>query len=193
MDNWIIYLAAGFAVAFFFLGWYLRIKGRQELLEQQQQNNQQAQQAAINAAGDYSNTFTSARDPEIRRLQLQAYERLIILSERLALPALLASINLHDLQVAQCRQELLHRIKTEYDYNISQQMYVSETAWEGIKNLKEQHQFIVQQVAATLPVDAPAAELAKKIGELLTHDDHTSLQPIITRQLKQEARQLMYG
>lgn len=193
MDYLYIYLAAGFAVVFFFIGWYLRIKGRKELLEQRQYELQQAQDAAATSVAAPGQNFSSLRDPEIRRLQLQAYERLIILSERLALPALLGRISLAEHNVEQARNQLLQLMRTEYEYNISQQMYVSEAAWDGIKNLKEQHQFIVQQLAATLPPDAPAAELAQKIGELLTHEEHTGLQPIITRLLNQEARQLMLG
>lgn len=184
-------MAAGFAVLFFFIGWYLRVKGRHEL-QQQKQQAQAAQQAGADTPSSGSR-FAVSKDPEIRRLQLQAYERLIILSERLALPALLARLPLSELRVEQARKELLQLIRNEYEYNISQQLYVSEAAWEGIKNLKEQHQFIVQQLGATLPGDAPATELAKKIGELLTHEDHTDLQPIVTQLLKQEARQLLQG
>ncbi|HMO32081.1 MAG TPA: hypothetical protein PKE07_03695 [Lacibacter sp.] len=186
MDYLYLYLAIGFAVLFFFIGWYMRIKGRQELLSEQKQPT--GGTAAVPATA-----VPASSNPEIRRLQLQAYERLIILCERLALPSLLGRFPLQELTVAQLRDQLVQTIKAEFEYNLSQQIYVSSRAWDGIKNLKEQHLFIVQQVAGMLPTDAPGTALGKKIGELLTHEAHTDLQPIVAGLLNQEARQLMLG
>ncbi len=70
-------------------------------------------------------------------------------------------------------------------------MYVSQAAWDGIKNLKEQNIFIVNELAATLPQGATGADLSKKIIELLSHEDHVSLQNIVSTLINHEAKQLM--
>ena len=73
-----------------------------------------------------------------RPLQLQAYERLVMLSERIALPNLISRVNQPGLSAKEMQLLLLENIKQEYEYNMTQQIYVSPVAWEAVKNLKEQ-------------------------------------------------------
>ncbi len=54
---------------------------------------------------------------------------------------------------------LLESIKQEFEYNATQQIYVSPVAWEAIKNLKDQNMLIINQVAATLPPEASGTDL----------------------------------
>lgn len=174
-------MAIGAAVVFFFVGWYLRIIGRREM---QQDRKIEAQTAPSTPAFGSSN-------PEVRRLQLQAYERLIILCERLALPSLLGRFPSQDMTAADLKGALIQTIKTEVEYNVSQQLYVSPAAWDAIKNLKEQQIFILNQLGSMLPADAPGTELSKKVAELMAHDENATLQPIVAALLNKEARQLM--
>ena len=184
MEDLYIYLAIGAAVVFFFLGWYLKVKGKKELLAEQQML-----QAAAAAAPTQA-TFAS-NNPEIRRLQLQAYERCIILCERLAFSSLLERSDYTALTAGQLKNALIQMIKSEYDYNISQQLYVSPAAWDALMNLKEQQIFIINQISTLLSEKASGRELASKMMELLTHDENASLQPIVASLLRKEARQLM--
>lgn len=175
-------MAVGAAVVFFFVGWYLRILGRKELKEDLRKE--------VPAASPVSPAFGSS-NPEMRRLQLQAYERLIILCERLALPSLLGRFPVAEMSAAELKASLVQTIKTEFEYNLSQQLYVSPAAWDGIKNLKEQQIFILNQLGAMLPPGAGGSVFAKQVAELLMHDENATLQPIIAALLTKEARQLM--
>ncbi len=58
-------------------------------------------------------------------LQLQAYERLILLTERIALPNLISRLNTQGISATEMQAILVQNIKHEYDYNISQQIYVT--------------------------------------------------------------------
>lgn len=180
MDRIYIYMFIGGAVLFFLLGWYLKITGRKELEQESEDSNTWLNKQAPKQS-----------DPEMRRLQLQAYERLTILCERLGFANLLSRCTTQQWKAAEMQSFLIQSIRAEFEYNISQQIYVSPTAWDGIEKLKEQQIFIVNQLAAMVPGEAPATELAQKIATLMAQEEHTALQPIVADLLRKEARKLM--
>jgi len=97
-------------------------------------------------------------------LKLGAYERLVMLSERIALPSLISRVPAGDLNVRQLQSVLIDQVKTEFDYNLSQQIYVAPQAWQAVNNLKEQNIFILNKVADTLSTDEKGVELSKQIN-----------------------------
>jgi len=60
-----------------------------------------------------------------------------------------------------------HAIKEEYNYNVSQQIYVSSQMWTLTKAIKEQHLQLLQNITASLPPEASAADLCQKLIEFL--------------------------
>jgi len=124
-------------------------------------------------------------------LRLQAYERLVLLAERIALSSLITRVPPGDLDIRTMQAVLVDQIKTEFDYNLSQQIYVAPQAWQAVTNLKEQNIFIINQVAQTLPPDARGADLSKRIIELLNSDPKVSLHPVVLEALNFEARKLL--
>lgn len=130
-------------------------------------------------------------NPEALRLKLQAYERLTILAERIGLGNLLSRYNQEGYTAKQLQAALVDAVKTEYDYNISQQIYVSPKLWEAITNLKEQNIYIINQLSAALPADASAKDLSRSIIQFLDADSNASLQPIVLQAISHEAKQMM--
>lgn len=126
-------------------------------------------------------------------LQLQAYERLTILAERISLKNLISRVSPANMQAAVYHSLLVESIKQEYEYNLSQQLYVSAGAWQAVTNLKEQNIFILHQLVNTLPEAATGLDLSKRILELLNADPKASLHDIVLEALRYEARQLMLG
>lgn len=127
----------------------------------------------------------------IKPLQLQAYERLVVLSERIALPNLVSRINQPGLTAKEMQLLLLESIKQEFEYNSSQQIYVSPVAWQALINLKEQNMLIINQVAQALPPDAKGIDLNKMIMEVILVQDKNALHNIVLEALNFEARKLM--
>ena len=193
MDTIYYYLFGGAIVVFVALALYLRAKGKKELLEEQRQLalQQQALQQQQATAPAPQRKATVSSNPEMLRLQLQAYERITILCERIGLNNLLGRLPVTQLSAVELQNLIVQSIKTEFEYNISQQLYVSAPAWDGVKNLKEQNIFIVNELASTLPEGATGVDLSKKIVELLSHDEHVSLQTIVATLINNEAKQLM--
>ena len=130
-------------------------------------------------------------DPETLRLRLQAYERITLLTERIALQNLLSRQNNPGLSCRQMQMTLIDSIKQEYDYNMSQQIYVSPEVWRAVNNLKEQNIYIINQLAATLPANASGMDLNKHIIDYLINNSNASLHNIVLEAINFEAKKLM--
>lgn len=124
-------------------------------------------------------------------LQLQAYERLAVLCERIAIPNLISRVN-HPLATAKEMQALMiENIKQEFEYNASQQIYVTKVAWDAVRNLRDQSILIINQVANLLPPDAKANDLNKQLLQVMIDHQDAALHTIVLDALSFEAKKLM--
>lgn len=130
-------------------------------------------------------TFTT------RPLQLQAYERLVMLAERIAIPNLVSRANVGGMGAREMQLLLLESIKQEYEYNATQQIYVSPVAWSAVKNLKDQNMLIINQVAATLPPESTGLDLNRRLMEFMMSQKKGELHTIVLEALNYEAKKLM--
>lgn len=126
-----------------------------------------------------------------QQLKLQAYERLVILAERIALPNVISRNNEPGLDKRGMQQLLSAAIRQEFDYNLSQQIYVSTEAWEAIRNLKEQNIHLINQIASILPPDSSGLDLNKSILEFIMSQPQGSMHTLVQEALSFEARKLM--
>lgn len=126
---------------------------------------------------------------ETRKLRLQAYERLTLFAERASLKNLITRTPHNGLTVVDFQLSLADILRSEYEYNVSQQIYVTPEMWKAIGNLKDQHIFIINQIAATLPPRADAIELSKRIIEY-TATTHSELSTVVLSALQFEAKKL---
>jgi len=124
-------------------------------------------------------------------LQLQAYERLVLLTERISLPNLISRINQPQLSAKEMQVLLNENIKQEFEYNASQQIYVSPVAWEAVRNLRDQNMLIINQVANVLPHDAKSNDLNKQLLEVIMNQKEAALHTIVLNALNFEAKKLM--
>lgn len=127
---------------------------------------------------------------EVMKLQMQAYERLTLFAERVSLKNLVSRIPYGNQSVLGYQLALLETIAAEYEYNVSQQVYVSAEMWRAICNLKDQNTFIINQIAATLPGQNPAVELAKRILEY-NNTGAADLSAVVREALQYDARKVL--
>jgi len=111
-------------------------------------------------------TVPSPVNNTVLPLQLQAYERLALFIERIRPQSLIGRVYQPVLSAVDMQIALVQTIKNEFDHNVTQQIYVSATAWDAVKTLKEQTISIINQVAGHLPADAPAKELNRQLLEV---------------------------
>ena len=126
-----------------------------------------------------------------RPLQLQAYERLALLCERIAIPSLVSRVNQPNFSAREMQVFLIESIKQEYEYNASQQVYVSTSAWNAVRNLRDQNMLVINQIANLLPAEATASELNRKLLEVMIQDQNVALHTMALDTLNKEAKELM--
>lgn len=97
-------------------------------------------------------------------IRLQAYERMAMFLERIDPNQLLFRVSNPDLTAYQMQTILLATIRSEYEHNLSQQVYIAPEAWEGIKNAKEKVVNVINLAAGHLEEGAMSTDLA---GEVL--------------------------
>ncbi|MEP6844696.1 MAG: hypothetical protein ABI861_01775 [Panacibacter sp.] len=124
-------------------------------------------------------------------MQLQAYERLLLLTDRIALPNLISRMNQPGISAKEMQYILINSIKEEFNYNISQQIYVSADAWTALKTLKDQNMLIINQFGNTLPPEAGSADLNKSLLEYAMSDPKGAVHDMVSEVLSYEAKKLM--
>lgn len=123
-------------------------------------------------------------------LQLQAYERIVLFVERISPQSLISRVSQPGFTVLDMQIAMVSSIKSEYDHNVSQQIYVTAEAWEAVRTVKEQTISIINQIALKLPPDAPSIELNKQILELFMRQKESPAD-IAAEIINAEARKLM--
>jgi len=124
------------------------------------------------------------------KLQLEALERLTLYTERAGLKNLVSRINSAGMYAAAVHAEMVDALKTEYEYNITQQIYVSPEVWNAVTRLKDQNIYILNQLAATLPAEAMGIDLSKRVLEYSMTKD-AELNKIVLDALQFEAKKLV--
>ena len=98
-------------------------------------------------------------------LRLQAYERLCVFLERISPPSLLPRALNHAMSAARFRSELVSVINSEFEHNISQQVYITQDAWKSVRAAKEETIHLIHTAYDKMHQDATAIELSAKIYE----------------------------
>ncbi|MDG5800335.1 hypothetical protein QA597_08200 [Marinilabiliaceae bacterium ANBcel2] len=128
---------------------------------------------------------------ELVRLRFQAYERLILLIERLNPEALVLREQRHTMNAFQFQSHLLKIIRKEFEHNISMQLYVSSDVWQKIKAAREGLLRLINTTASETSSKAPALELGRKIIEQSGNDLNLYFNDAIN-EIKKEMREY-YG
>lgn len=124
-------------------------------------------------------------------LQLQAYERLVILCERISLPNLISRVSQPDLSARDMQYWLIENIKQEFEYNASQQIYISQIGWEAVRNLRDQTLLVINSISRTLPDNARAHDLNKGLLEAILNQENAALHTYTLDLLNEEAKRIL--
>jgi len=123
-------------------------------------------------------------------IRLQAYERMCLFLERITPHNLVVRCNEQGMNVAQLQQQMLFEIREEYNHNMSQQVYMSDEAWNQVKKSMDSIVVIINNSANGLSSENRSIELAKNIFDRLMGfpEDPTAS---ALKFLKNEIRQVM--
>ncbi|MFZ2340587.1 MAG: hypothetical protein WAW07_12810 [Bacteroidales bacterium] len=97
----------------------------------------------------------------ITPIKLQAYERIVLFLERISLESLLMRVSTPDMTASQLQSALLTAIRSEFEHNLSQQIYMSPQAWEVVRNARSNTIKMINNEAERIKGDAPGIELSR--------------------------------
>jgi hypothetical protein len=124
-------------------------------------------------------------------LKIQAYERLVIYLERINPNTLVVRTNKNGMSAHQLQLELIRTIKTEYEHNLSQQIYVSSGSWELVKTAREELIKLINISATKVHQDAPSNELAMMILNIAANLERKLPNEVALEFIKQEASKIL--
>jgi len=107
----------------------------------------------------------------ITPLRLQAYERAILFLERISPEHLIMRVNRPGLTCQQLQSELMQTIRSEFEHNLSQQIYISHGAWEMLKIARGRIIQLINSMAEKVQKDSPAINLSKAILESIVDQE----------------------
>ena len=100
-------------------------------------------------------------------IKLQAYERLVILLERMTPNSLIFRVTKPGISASQLKIELIADINSEFNHNVSQQIYVSPQAWQMVRIAKEEMINIINTSFSRLGPNAVGIDLSKAVFETM--------------------------
>ena len=98
-------------------------------------------------------------------IKLRAYERLILFLERIEPVGMINRLQLHNQGIDVVSSSLITNIVREYEYNTSQQIYVSESLWNAIQLIKNKIINSISNASKQVSKKGNVDDLVKKISD----------------------------
>jgi len=111
-------------------------------------------------------------------IRLQAYERVVLLLERITPSNLISRLSSSEYSAEEFQQILIHEIRNEFNHNLSQQVYMSDSSWTYVITAVEQTISVINSSKNGLDEKAKGFDLAKAILENTAGEEDTSKQAI---------------
>ena len=163
-----------FATAYLMLREFFKVQNRREV-----PHAQPATAAAV--ASPNANTIAT---------RLQAYERLVLLLERIEPNQMVPRIHKPGISAAIFARELQTTIRTEYEHNLTQQIYVSEMAWNKVLESKSAVNQLIDLATRKVGDNATGVQFSNALFGIL---GEAGVSPTLEgiKILRAEARQLL--
>jgi len=125
----------------------------------------------------------------ITPVRLQAYERLVLLLERISPDSLVMRADYPAKTCKQLHSELLQTIRAEFEHNLSQQLYVSTEAWNSVRSAKNYSIALINNAIKGIEDETPAIELSRRLLDMSTELGQPVIEKAIS-DLKREIQQI---
>jgi len=98
-------------------------------------------------------------------LKLQAYERLMLFCERIDMKNLIFRLLTKEITPKNLSNGMLVSIQKEYEHNLAQQVYVSDSLWKIISQAKTNIQGLITQSISDLPEGGSSEDLLELLQQ----------------------------
>lgn len=135
-------------------------------------------------------TYRIGNQKIVTPLKLRAFERLTLLLERISLQSLVVRTQKSGMTSRNLQMELIKTIRSEFEHNLVQQIYISNKTWEAIKTAKEETTKAINIAATRVNENAESMELVNMIFEIISRLEKTPTE-VALQILKEEARSVI--
>lgn len=104
-------------------------------------------------------------------IKLQAYERIVLFLERITLESLIVRVSTTGMSARELHSALVSAVRSEFEHNLSQQLYMSPQAWEVVRNARSNTIKIINTEAGKMPETASGMDLGKQLLEYVMELD----------------------
>lgn len=132
-----------------------------------------------------------ATNKETRLLKLQAYERMALFLERIAPAAVISRVLDPDMVNHELQLAIIRNIRSEFEHNLSQQIYISSDAWNLVVSAKDELIKATGMIAQQVSPDTAAPQVARIILESIANSGQMLPTQTALEFLKHEARELL--
>ena len=132
----------------------------------------------------------SKNDQTVLPLRLQAYERMTLFVERISPNNMLLRLSDPDMPAPVFQQQLLKEIRDEFHHNLSQQIYLSDEAWDRIRGTMNEVISLIQEASVQIGPDKNSIDLSEAIFKLMMQREQDVISQTL-KFLKHEVRQIM--
>jgi len=152
LAKYIIPSVVFFGAVYYFTNRWFEIQGQKNKIKAQELNKK--------------NVVENGMKKHFFPLQVDAAQRLVLFLERIAPNNMVMRLHNPGLPARGFQQKLLENIRSEFEHNLAQQVFVSSEAWARIVNSKEEIVKIINMAATKLEPTALAGELSHGIFEI---------------------------
>jgi hypothetical protein len=116
--------------------------------------------------------FKKAVSNQTLPLRLQAYERCVLFIERVNPANMFIRLNAPGYSAAELHSIIIAEVRSEFQHNITQQIYVSSRTWGVVNRVKEDTIAIITNALRTLPETATGLDLGRTVLAVLSQQDN---------------------
>lgn len=108
-------------------------------------------------------TMHAQKSEKVLQLRLQAYERIMLMLERIRPGSLLFRVAAGNLSLKGYQSRLLENVREEFEHNFSQQIYMSPQVWSSVIAAREELVKLINSAAMEMSEDEKGNDLAQTI------------------------------
>lgn len=110
------------------------------------------------------------KDQIVLPMRLQAYERLILLCERIDFADLTLRLKTPGTSARELQSAMLITVQQEFEHNLTQQLYVTPELWQVLIAAKARIMDFISDAGKHLDENASSDEYAQKLFELVSKE-----------------------
>jgi hypothetical protein len=120
-------------------------------------------------------------------LRLQACERIVLFLDRISINNLIMRLNKPEMNTLQLQAAMVGAIREEFEYNLSQQLYISSRSWGLVRNAKEETIRLINTASMKVSDNAPSSEMVRILLELSLAEEKSAIE-VALNEVKKEIR-----